>query len=311
MSTKNDVHEIKNEEIEYEFVKKKKRFFPIIIILLLSVVIGLVVINKDLIINQFKRTGNNLVNETETIVNKDFMTGLRLVSMDRFDEAISYFDKLNFEKMSESDQEIILMTYLNNGDAEKVLELNPNFEDEIIKHYLKNGEMVKLKDLETDSKIIEFEIAILDNDYERIIELKDVEGLIKDYRRGNAIANAYYQIGETEEALNYTSLMVLDGINMWQPENTETKTLTLYQFNKPSYKGLYVINITTFIVVLFMTGIFAVFMFKNKSKESPSKEKQEDPKHQENEDKPSDDIQKEGTAEAGEDDKYSYYYEDE
>lgn len=300
----------KNEEyeIEYEFEKKKGKALPITIVLIVT--IGLIVffiLNKESFLDGFKETEDLGVKETEMVVNKNFVTGLRLASIDRYDEAISYFEKMNFNKMSESDQEIVLMTYLKNGDEQKALDLDESIAEEIVKKYLENNEMEKLNKLATNSKVIEFEMAILENDYNKIIELKD--DVNKNSRRGNAIANAYYQIGETEEAVNYTSLMVLDGINMWQSDGKiKTSEIDISKENSSNNKSLYVVGIVIFILILLITFIglsvlFKRYYFGQKTKEKDFKRIKKE--------KISQEVVEEDSVEEKEDDRYSYYYDDE
>src|SRR5690625_1472611 len=110
-----------DDEIYYEFEKKRGKALPITIILI--VVIGFVVFflmnNKSLldgVLDGSKEKEGTGIKETEAIVDKDFVTGLRLASIKRYDEAISYFEEMNFNKLSEADQFIVLQTYLNNDD---------------------------------------------------------------------------------------------------------------------------------------------------------------------------------------------------
>lgn len=214
-------HYFDDEEVYYEFEGKKKgKILPTIIVLLVLSAFSLFFVanNTNLLDDIFNRTVVS-IGESEVSMDKDFATGLRLASLERYDEAISYFEKVNFNKLSEADQELVLMTYLYSGNEQKALDLKAEIDEVIIKVLLENEDLEKLKELETDSNLIKFEIAILDNDYETIIALKDVERLEKDTRRANAIANAYYKLGNTEEAINYTAMMAHAGINMWETDN--------------------------------------------------------------------------------------------
>ncbi|RKJ27534.1 hypothetical protein D7X33_42935, partial [Butyricicoccus sp. 1XD8-22] len=116
-------------------------------------------------------------------VDKDFVSGLRLASLDRYDEALGHFEKLKFKDLSDGDKFIVLNAYMQAGQEQKALDLDKGYDKEVINKYLKNGELEKLKELDTDSKLIDFEIAVLENNYEKIIELKDTKGLEKDERR--------------------------------------------------------------------------------------------------------------------------------
>lgn len=210
-----------DEEIYYEFEGKGK--WKRIVLTIAFVVFGafaflFVVNNTDLLDKAQMITEGN-----EVSMDKDFATGLRLASLERYDEAIRYFEKVNFNKLSEADQDLVLMTYLYSGNEQKALDLKEEIDEKIISVLLENDDLEKLKELETDSELIKFEIAVLDNDYETIIELKDAKRLEIDARRANAIANAYYQLGQVDEALNFTAFMARGGVNMWVMDDKTIK----------------------------------------------------------------------------------------
>lgn len=257
----------------------------------------------------------------EIIVEKNFATGLRLAALGKYNEAVSSFDKLDFNKLTDSDKEIVLHVYLKAGQAQRALDLEPSFDETIINEYVKKGQLEKLRELKTDSKKIAFEIAVLDNDYEKIIDLKDE--VKKDARRASAIANAYYQLGLKEEAVQFASLAVFDGINMW--ENKQQSHLSnedsSQQVKTPSKESSG--SFVSIVLLLIGMGLGAILFFigqktkkvvENKLSEKRERKKQKqkeklDELNEENENSKTKEEEK--TEQKQKNDKYSYYYEEE
>lgn len=256
--------------------------------------------------------------KNEIVIEKDFATGLRLAALGKYDEAVANFEKLNFNKLTDSDKEIVLHAYLKADQAQRALDLEPSFDETIINEYLKNGQLEKLRELKTNSKNIAFEIAVLDNDYEKIIDLKDE--VKKDARRASAIANAYYQLGLKEEAVQFTSLAVFDGINMWENDNQSHVSKEGSSHAKTQSKD----NSGSFVLIVLLLigmGLGAVLFFigqktkkvvqaKLSERRELKKQKQKEKLNErnENENKVSETKEEEKTEEK--DEKYSYYYEE-
>lgn len=305
-----------DEEIYYEYEKPKRKTLPIIIILLVVLGIGGLFYLFNAGFLDFK--DEQPIKENETIVAKNFVTGLRLAALGRYDEAIGHFEKLEFSDLTDDDKEIILNAYLKADKAQQALNLDPTFDEEIVKEYLKNGELEKLKELKTNSEIIAFEIAVLDNDYEKIIELKDASRMKKDARRANAIANAYFQLGQKQEAVQFTSLMVFDGINMWELNvnaDISAKDVPSSSSTEPSSFSLFGL----IVILLIMVGLgVLLYFFTQKTKKflgaklpKRSKQKLKDkPKgiKKSPTNDPDSEKNKEEISETN--DKYSYHYED-
>lgn len=309
-------------EIYYEYEKRKGKALPIFIVIVAVLsVCAFFYFFKDDILNDIQDETKIKMKDSETIVKKDFVTGLRMASLDRYDEAISYFEKLDFNQLSESDRQIVLDTYVQAGEAQKALDLEESYDQEIIEYYAENDELEKLNELVSDSQLIEFEIAILDNDYRKIIELKDINGLEMNERRANAIANAYYQLDEKEEAVNFTSLMVFDGINMWNMETkVNNKPSSIKKSEETTSSGGF-INILFLLIVLLGLGVLGYLGYQNKDKlfVKPKKKKKKRARKSRKKDKNTEakDVMEEvedetenTNKEKTEDDKYSYYFDD-
>lgn len=177
---------------------------------------------------------------------------------------------------------------------QKVLDLDITKDVEVIKKLLDVNEMEHLKKLNTDSELITFEIAILENDYDKIIELKDAERMEIDERRANAIANAYFELENIQEAVNFTSLVAHDGINIWK-ENTsvnDEKEIS-NKVNTRDSKGFNYVAISLGVAI--MISLLFMFIFKLRDKFSVLNKSQKEKKYPEVKDKSK---------------KYTYYYED-
>lgn len=304
----------------YEYEGKKGKALPTIIVSIVVLALAVFFLANKTDILDGIIGGSEIVkdNGKEVAMDKDFAKGLRLASLERYDEAISYFEKVNFNRLNEDDQQLVLMTYLYSGNEQKALDLNKEVDEEIIRVFLKNDDLEKLKELETDSNLIAFEIAVLDNDYETIIELKDAERLEKDSRRANAIANAYYQLDQTEEAVNFTALMASSGVNMWEAEqkviNDNQQTLSPEETtkeNKSSFLGvlLLFVFIIAFVFLIYlvivnrkriMDSFKKTELFKRQVSESEAKLATRDNEEDRGE------LSK--TSVSSEDGKYSYHY---
>src|SRR5690625_308240 len=190
---------VKKEIEEKENKRSKNKKLPVSLIIIFTLIIGsFVYVNKDIILDDFFASGteeNNeefKIEENEVVINKNFEKGLRLSVLNRYDEAIPHFEKLNFNKLKKEDKEIILNVYIATNEIkhlQKVLDLDDTKDADIVESLLNNDSLNKLKELETESELITFEIAVQENDYETIVDLKDDVEL--DERRANAIANAY------------------------------------------------------------------------------------------------------------------------
>lgn len=263
-----------NEEIFYEYEKKKKgKVLPIIIVLIIGFALFVFLQENGM----FDDGINDLdsIKGTEAVVNKDFLTGLRLSSLDKHKEALEHFEKMKFDDLTEDDQQIVLKTYIEAGEEQKALNLDENSDEEIIKKLLENDEMEKLKELKTDSELIAFEVAILENDYETIIELKEAPRLEMNERRANAVVNAYYQLDKKEEAIRFASLMADDGINLFSKENemeNSQQNYTLSQsYSNHSNNGILMFFL---LLVLILFGLAGFKFFRNKKNDKQAVKKE-------------------------------------
>ncbi|MEN1969685.1 hypothetical protein WMZ97_16605 [Lentibacillus sp. N15] len=306
---------LNDEEIYYEYQKKGK-VLPIIVIVM--AVIGLsylFFIGERGGSTDEKASPEQDISKSKTIVEKDFVSGLRLASLGKYDEAIGHFDGLIFNDLSDSDRQIVLNAFLKAGKPQKALDLDEKFDKEIVDEFIEKGEPKILTELKTDSKLIAFEIAVMENNFKEIIKLKDVKRLKMDRRRANAISNAYFQLGKKEEAINFASLMVFNGINMWD-NNTDDTTLEQMplQTSEQSSSNSFIV-IIAMVFILLGVGVLLYFfkskinsIFKKGSERKTSNKIISKKKKVLQKDMSKNSEHKEDGSE--ENDKYSYYYDE-
>lgn len=304
------------KEIEYQYVKRQRKGWLLPLVIVLMLIAGLVYF---FFINDVElpiSTGNSTKVEDEK--HDDFLAGLRLTALERYEEAVSYFDKVSFNNLDENDKEIIIHAYIMAGKEQKALDLSPESDAEVIRKLLRFNELEKLLELETESELVAFEIAILEQDYEKIVEYKDVKGLVLDARIANEISNAYYQLGEKEEAVNFTSLMTFDDINVWSNEWTGTQRVETKTEVITKHSVLH----TLLVLALLGMVLFIIYtqyrngLFLNKSVVNESAGKQTKDEESEIRQKRKKSLTKkkrkkqEKEEESQTDDKYSYYFDE-
>lgn len=144
------------------------------------------------------------INDEEVIDQEEqLVLALRSYSLKKYNEATLYFDEINYEALGDDDQDVMLLAYLFGDQPEKAIELEPRFDETVISYYKATHDMEKIRDLATklESNAIEFEIAVSDNDYEKIIELKD-DVKQKD-SRPEEIVNAYLKLNDVSGAKTF------------------------------------------------------------------------------------------------------------
>jgi WXG100 protein secretion system (Wss), protein YukC len=130
------------------------------------------------------------------------LKGLRLASIQKYEEAAKEFDKVNYKKVKNKyDKKAILYSYLLSGQYEKVLEMEPEFAETTIAYLIANGKEDKIKELKSDEPSVKFEIAYVNKDYKQVIALKDKVHL--DLRRQRMILDSYLKTKDYEGGLKF------------------------------------------------------------------------------------------------------------
>jgi len=130
---------------------------------------------------------------------ENLMNGLRSASIQNYDEAVEYFDNVDFQILDQDDKEIVLLSYLFTNQAEKTLKLDPKFDEVVISYYHAKENLEPLRELISYSKDIEFEIAVYDEDYQKVIDMKDKVTLNDESEE--YIVDAYLELNQIDEAL--------------------------------------------------------------------------------------------------------------
>src|SRR5690625_2438678 len=152
--------QVKKEIEQKQSNKKKKNKLPVVLIIIFTLIIGFFVyVNKDVILDDFLASDTKESNEelklgkNDVVINSNFEKGLRLSVLNRYDEAIPYFEKLNFNELKKEDKEIILNVYIATNEIkhlQKVLDLDDTKDADIVESLLNNDSLNKLKELETE-----------------------------------------------------------------------------------------------------------------------------------------------------------------
>lgn len=214
---------------------KKNKLFPLWVAfaLFLSVASIFLIMKLDLV-----QVGSTGVAEDEEQVeqekeNERVVKALRSFSLKNYEEAMNHFDGVDYETLSDDDKDVMLLSYLFGGNAEKALALEPNFDETVASYYKATFDMQKIRDLseKVDSKVLEFEVAVDDMDYEKIVELKDLVKMKDD--RDEVILEAMLELGDVEGAKKFASANEPEKLMVMVKEYEEKKD----NKNKSKKKG--------------------------------------------------------------------------
>ncbi|MEK4404929.1 TcpE family conjugal transfer membrane protein [Sporosarcina sp. FSL K6-6792] len=203
------------------------------IVLSVALVFGFLYTLTDFKFGEANAIANNLdspheVNKdgTEKIVlpiDENLILGLRAAAIQKYGDAVKNFDKLDFDELEKADRNAVLFTYLMSGNTQKALDYVPEFDKSIVGYYVVKKELKLLLDLQTDSALITFEVAALNNDYEKVIEYQSAERMEMDDRRAYIIADAYIALGREDEALEFAKSIDDNSLHSYIKEKTDAK----------------------------------------------------------------------------------------
>ncbi len=128
---------------------------------------------------------------------------LRLSSTKDYEQASVLFDQIDYTTLEEKDKDIMLLTYLFSDQPIKALNLEPKFINSVINYYYakENTDMIYELAEEWEDPNLDFEVAVLDEEYEKIIELQDDIDM-KD-RQTEAIVKAYLHLDDLDGAKEF------------------------------------------------------------------------------------------------------------
>lgn len=129
------------------------------------------------------------------------LAGIKASSRQNYEEATEHFDSVDFSSLEKDDKEIVLLSYLYTDQVEKILELEPKFDEVVVSYYQAKENLSKIRQLQDLSDEFKFAIAVEDDDYNEIIELRKKVNLDED--KEVAIIKAYVELDEIEDALSF------------------------------------------------------------------------------------------------------------
>lgn len=203
------------------------------IILSVALGIGLLYMLTDFKFGEANATANNLdvsheenkygLENVVVSIDENLILGLRAASIQKYGDAVEHFDKLDFDVLEKVDRNSVLFTYLMSGNAQKALDHVPEFDKSIVGYYVAKNDLKQLLDLQTGSELITFEVASLNNDYEKIVEFQSAERMEIDDRRAHLIADAYIALERVDEAIDFAESIEDNSLRLYIQEKTDAK----------------------------------------------------------------------------------------
>lgn len=138
------------------------------------------------------------------MVDEDFYEGMKKSSVQKFDEAADLYKEMDEETISnlgEDEQVTVYITYLKSGNYEDALKVYPDGAETLVKYLKSKDKIGDIKDVESEDEVIEFEKAVVNEEWEKVVELKD-EVKDKDERRVD-ILTALVNEGDLKGAIEY------------------------------------------------------------------------------------------------------------
>lgn len=204
---KKRLRKISNDDKKRDMEQSKVIFKFSLVLTAFIVVVGLIVV----IVNGFGDSSNksetkpidNLVNSgvNENQHEEHLLKGIKQASLQNYKQAVIHFDEVDFNLLEKEDKEIVLLSYLFTDQIEKILELDSEFDEVVTSYYVAKENVSMLRQYKDRSDEFKFVLAIEDNEYGAIVDLKDK--VFVDEEREVAIANAYIELEQIEEALEY------------------------------------------------------------------------------------------------------------
>lgn len=153
-----------------------------------------------------KKSGGNKLFGFIFLKNKKknlLLDALRSYALQDYEKSSNFFEKIEYHRLESVDQEIMLLAHLFNGQAKRAIELNPEFAETVVNYYKSKGRFEAIRQLamQVKSRILDFEVAVDNGDYWKVIELK--EFVTMDEERHQNIVKAYVELGNLHKARQY------------------------------------------------------------------------------------------------------------
>lgn len=118
--------------------------------------------------------------------------------------ALKKLEHYGYENLNEKDKIVMLRLYKNTGQYKKLIELDSSYTEEIIDELITANKPEELKALKgIDNPLIAFEIAYIEQEWEKVIQFKDNVELIE--RRQQQVLTAYLQLKKIDEAKQFAA----------------------------------------------------------------------------------------------------------
>lgn len=172
---------------------KKKTFFFVLFLLLVGAVLGVIMYNYLW-----------SVKSNEIALDENHYNGMIQASVQQYSQAALDFDKVSLEykkELGEAEVLSIFFTYLMNEEYDKALEVDANGAESVINYLNRQDKIEEVKDIQTPLPAILYEQAVLDNNYEQVIELKEEVTDTED--RQKDIVNAFINLNDLDSAIEY------------------------------------------------------------------------------------------------------------
>lgn len=171
--------------------------------------------------------GGGNVDLSQPVYDKNIQSGLMNASIQKYDEASSNFDEyLKEDKKQELDEDLKLsmyFSYLLNDEYDKALDVDPGGAEGVVSYLKAKKKINEVSDIKADLPAINFEKAVLDQDYEQIVKLKDK---VKDTEdRQTSVVEALVKTDNLDAALKYVKAKNITGLKKaiedWSNETIE------------------------------------------------------------------------------------------
>ena len=148
---------------------------------------------------------NNSKKVTNPKYNEDLLEAYRLSLSGDSSKAITVLEEIGYNNLSSRDKTILLNLYKESNMIHRVIDLEPKMSKEIVNELIANGkeeELIKFKDLmETTDPYVEFEVAYLQENWEKVIGLKNEVDL--NGRKEQQIVESYIALEKYEEGIEF------------------------------------------------------------------------------------------------------------
>lgn len=187
--------------------KSKKKILYSVASFFMIALGSLVIFNISGIQGESKKQDNNdyqLVDDGQEH-EENLISGLRSASLQEYEEAVKYFEKVDFNLLTQEEKEAMLLSYLFTDRADKALELEQQFDIVVASYYVAKKDIDSLRQLNDEilfeSPVFEFEIAFDDKEHKKVIKLKEEFNQNKDQQV--RVVSSFLALGKYEEALEY------------------------------------------------------------------------------------------------------------